>query len=55
MNDYIAVVRAADGREETLSFEAATRDEALFEAGRFVGKNYSGRWELVRLEEGCGW
>ncbi len=55
MNPYTAVVRAGDGREQYIRFEAATRDEALFETGRFVGKNYSGPWELVKLEEGCGW
>ncbi len=56
MNDYTAVIRSrADGREEYVWFTAASRDEALFEAGLFAGANYSGRWELVRLVEGCEW
>ncbi len=55
MQNYMAVVRATDGREQHLYFTAETREDALYEAGRMVGKNYSGRWELVTLEEGCGW
>lgn len=56
VNDYTAVIRAcADGRTESVWFWAATRDEALFEAGLFAGANYSGRWELVELQEGCVW
>lgn len=56
MNDYTAVIRArGDGREESIWFQAETREAALFEAGLFTGKNYSGRWELVSLTEGYGW
>lgn len=56
MNDYTAIIRCcADGRTESIWFQARSRDEALFEAGLFAGANYSGRWELVRLVEGCEW
>lgn len=53
MSHYTVIVRAvADHREEYLSFDAATQNEALFEAGRFIGKNYSGTWELVSITDG---
>ena len=55
MTTYTAQLRAPDGREEWVTFEAASRDEALFEAGLFAGANYSGRWTLVRLAEGYEW
>lgn len=56
MNAYTVLVRAtADHREEYLCFDATSRDEALFEAGRFLGKNYSGVWELVWIKEGLEW
>ncbi len=56
MQDYTAVIRArADGREQSLWLKEKDRDAALFEAGRLVAAYYSGQWELVKLEEGCGW
>ncbi len=54
MDPYTVIVRAVDAREEAVSFEAENRDEALYEAGLFVGKNYSGRWTLVKIEAGWG-
>lgn len=54
MEPWTITVRTSDGREEAVSFEADTRDAALYEAGLFVGKNYSGRWSLVQIEAGWG-
>ncbi len=56
MNPYTVIIRArADGREQSVWLDAPDRDAALFEAGRLVGKDYSGRWELVRISEGSEW
>ncbi len=54
MEPYTITVRAGDAREETVALEAESRDAALYAAGLFVGKNYSGRWALVKIEAGWG-
>lgn len=52
MQFWSVTVRSVDGLETSVSFEARSRDEALFEAGLFYGTNYSGRWAFVKIEAG---
>jgi hypothetical protein len=49
---WTITVRAEDGIEDCVSFEARSRDEALFEAGSWCGRHYSGRWFLVKIDMG---
>ena len=53
MQSYTVIIRAVtDHHEQFIHFEAASRDEALFEAGRFTGAHYHEPWELVRIVTG---